>query len=479
MMGWRCPFKLGDGSLNPDLRNRLEQSRQGETLKRWEGLSEGDKKGLENQLLGIDFAQAFGLFLGQGNAAGAPPLNALKAPTIQTGPAQEKFLNMGVKALRTGEVAVMVVAGGQATRLGTTKPKGIWPITPVRNHSLFHLHAEKVLALSQRHGKAIPLLIMTSPSTHDESLAHFEENHFFGLAPGQARFFQQGIMPAMDLNTGQLLFEQPHRVFTAPDGHGGSLAALKASGLAQELWRQGIRHLFYFQVDNPLVRIADPVFLGQHLDANAEISCKVIEKTSPGEKIGIFAEVAGKCHLIEYSDLPGDLAEKRTPDGKLLVRAGNPAIHLFNLEFLLQILEQGSALPFHVARKKVSHVNLQGEWIVPQSENALKFERFIFDLFLSASRWLLVETAREEEFAPLKNAEGEDSPETARAAQNRLFHTWLTRAGAKVANFDPSRGSPDLEICPFFALDEKELADHLPKGISLTAPALIDKKTVR
>ncbi|MFM8934276.1 MAG: UTP--glucose-1-phosphate uridylyltransferase, partial [Gemmataceae bacterium] len=220
----------------------------------------------------------------------------------------------------------------------------------------------------------------------------------------QVRYFQQGTMPAVDLATGRLLLDSPGKPFLAPDGHGGCLSALENQGHLAWMQERGIRSVFYFQVDNPLVKVADPNFLGRHLRAESQASSKVVPKRSAGEKVGVFVSIAGRCHLVEYSDLPQRMAEDRQPDGSLRYAAGSPAIHLFSVDFLRRVATGSGAegLPFHVARKKVPHIDTTtGARAVPATENALKFERFIFDALPQADRWLLVGVTHEGEFAPL------------------------------------------------------------------------------
>ena len=318
--------------------------------------------------------------------------------------------------MRRGEVAALVVAGGQGTRLGFDKPKGLFPVGPA-GESLFQLIAGQVADLSRRYGRPLPLLVMTSPATDAETRAFFAASRDFGLAPGQVRFFEQGTMPAVDLATGGLLLEAPGRLALSPNGHGGTLTALADSGLLTQLRADGVRHVFYFQVDNPLVRVADPAFVGRHIESGSEASSKVVAKTEPGERVGVLALVNGRCGIVEYSDLPRDLAERRTADGRLAFDAGNIAVHLFGVDFLERVTTGAGRLPYHRAKKKVPYFDpATGETVTPAAENALKFERFVFDALPLAERWLVVRCRREDEFAPLKNATGADSPETVRAA---------------------------------------------------------------
>jgi len=444
-----------------DLRQRLESHGQQHVLARWAKLDAASRSELLGQLEKIDLDELMQLYARRDKPGHEVPTADRIAPIPyipHDAPDNAARRAEGESALRAGQVAVLLVAGGQGSRLGFEHPKGMYPVGPVSRKSLFAIHAEKVLALSRRYGKALPFLIMTSPATHDETEAYFKEQNFFQLDPAQVQFFCQGTMPALDLATGQLLFEAPGRLFVSPDGHGGTLMALAKSGLLAQLQKQGITQVFYFQVDNPLVRIADPVFIGHHLHANAEVSSKVVAKVGPREKMGVFASVEGRCTIIEYSDLPESLAHAVEPDGRLRLWAGSPAIHLFSVEFLQRMTRNPQALPFHIARKKVPHVDEAGTLITPKVENALKFERFIFDVLPAADRWTVVEALREDEFAPLKNAEGADSPATVEQALLDQARRWVRAAGGDVAP------GVRLEFSPLYALDAEELASKWTAG---------------
>src|SRR5205085_8721639 len=258
----------------------------------------------------------------------------------------------------------------------------------------------------------------------------------------QVFFCGQGTRPALDLSSGGLLVEAPGRLFLSPDGDGGTLTALAKSGLLDHLRRRGIRHLFYFQVDNPLVKVADPVFLGHHLGADAEVSSKVIPKEGPADRLGNSVQVDGRCTIIEYSDLPEALARQRDERGQLRIWAGSPAIHLFAVDFLGRVTEGETRIPFHIARKKVPYVDESGRPMKPERENALKFEMFIFDVLPLAERWTVVEASRREEFCPLKNAEGADSPPVVRQALSDLAADWLEQAGGTV----PPQANGDVDV---------------------------------
>jgi UDP-N-acetylglucosamine/UDP-N-acetylgalactosamine diphosphorylase len=346
----------------------------------------------------------------------------------------------------------------------------MFPIGPVSNKSLFQLHAEKVLALGRRYGKPVPLLVMTSPTNHDEVVAFFREHRHFGLSPEELVIFRQGTMPAVDLATGRLLLDEPHRLFLSPNGHGGTVIALADTGLLDRLARRGIREIFYWQVDNPLVRVADPVFLGYHRQARAEVSSKIVPKSRPEDKLGNMVLIDGSCSMIEYSDMPAELARQRDEQGRLRFWAGSPAIHIFDVEFLRRVTQSAARLPFHLARKKVPHLDEAGNLVQPARENALKFEMFIFDVLPLAKRWTVVETTRREEFEPLKNATGPDSPATVRQAISDLAADWLREAGLDVAHTAEGHAAFPLEISPLYALDAEELASRVDRAMRIEGP---------
>ncbi|HWE37053.1 MAG TPA: UTP--glucose-1-phosphate uridylyltransferase [Isosphaeraceae bacterium] len=382
---------------------------------------------------------------------------------------------VGAEALSRGEVAVVVVAGGQGTRLGFEGPKGTYPIGPVSAASLFQIHAEKIVALGRRHGRPIPLYVMTSPDNHEATAAFFAECADFGLE--RVRLFVQGQMPAVDGATGKILLAEKGHVALSPDGHGGTLAALAAPApgggpsCLDEMRDRGIRTIFYFQVDNPLVQIADPAFLGLHRQAGAEVSFKVVEKVAPEEKVGVVVRVGGRPQVIEYSDLPAELAERREPDGGLRYWAGSIAIHAFELEFVERLEAGGGVrLPFHRAIKRVRSVDGRGMPVDPPAPNALKFEKFIFDALPLAARWALVETDRAVEFEPLKNATGPDSPASVRQRMSDLFAGWLEGAGATVPRRPDGSVPFGIEISPLYSLDAAELKSKLPPGMAVEGP---------
>lgn len=452
--------------LQDELRRKLQQHRQEHVLAWWDRLNDNERRGLIDQLLGIDLDRLAQLYAERAHTYRAPDSSWIKPLDIVPADAPDNpaMRAAGEEALRRGEVAALVVAGGQGSRLGFEHPKGMYSIGPISRKSLFQIHAEKVSALGRRYGKQPPFLLMTSPATDAETRQFFAEYAYFGLPKEEVFFFCQGTMPALDLAAGKLLLEAPGRLFLSPDGHGGTLTALSKSGLLGQLRRRGIRHLFYFQVDNPLVKVADPIFIGRHLSQRSEVSSKIVPKQGPKDRLGNLVLVDGRCTMIEYSDLPDSLANERDAKGRLRLWAGSPAIHVFDVDFLTRVTEGAGLLPFHTARKKVPYLDDKGQVVQPQKENALKFERFIFDVLPLAERWLVMETSHREEFAPLKNAEGADSPQVVQAALTNLAADWLMRAGVEVPRTANGEPAVALEVSPLFALDADEFARRVGRN---------------
>ncbi len=377
----------------------------------------------------------------------------------------------GEELIRAGRIAAFVVAGGQGSRLGFEGPKGCFPAGAVTDKSLFAIFAEHLVGAKRRYGVDVPWYIMTSPLNHEATTSFFEQHRFFGLSPEHVRFFPQGVLPSLDIVTGQVLLASKGEVATNPDGHGGSIRALAHSGALAEMKRKGVQHLSYFQVDNPLVRPLDPAFIGLHAaasDSSAEMSSKMVTKAYPEEKMGVFCSSAGKVEVIEYSDLPMDLQRERLPDGSLRFVAGSIAIHMIGIDFIDRLANDPSfALPYHRAEKKIPCVDpTTGAAITPTSNNGVKLEQFVFDAISTCKSSIVYETDRAEEFGPIKNATGVDSVESSKALQTARAASWLEACGVSVPR--KPDGSPDctLEISPATATCAAELAKTpLPKAI--------------
>ncbi len=366
--------------------------------------------------------------------------------------------------LRAGKVSLLMVAGGQGTRLGYDGPKGTYPITPVQQKSLFQYFSEKICRFSEKYQVKFTWYIMTSELNDQTTREFFRENKFFGMDEDRVVFFVQGTMPAFGLD-GKLLLGAKDSLALSPDGHGGTLLALKRSGCLDRMKKEGVEYLSYFQVDNPLVSIVNPLFIGLHVLEQAEMSAIMLAKTGPFEKLGNFCISGGKLEIIEYSDLPDALAESRNPDGSLRFIAGSPAIHVISREFVEKLTEKGYLnLPWHRADKKVPYVNDCGELVTPEEINGVKLEQFIFDALPLARKTMILEADREEEFAPTKNKTGVDSVESCKAMQIERDARRLERAGVKVARNAANVAEPAIELSPRVVADDADAVEYCRKN---------------
>ena len=435
----------------------------------WDDLPEVDRENLVRQMDSIDFAQISSLYeqrntppeaLTLADRAMDPP--AYKFSTVPSGGPSclakteisvSEAVRAGEDALHKKSVGVIIVAGGQGTRLGFPHPKGMFPIGPVSRKTLFQIHCEKVLAVSRRYGYGVPLCIMTSPATHEETVEFLDRNNRFGLPKDDVFIFCQGTMPAVSLESGKILLDGKASIARSPDGHGGMLAAISrrkdnTPSVLERLQHRGIERLFYFQVDNPLVQICSAEFLGYHLATDSEFTCQVIRKRFPADRVGNVVRIDDRLYVIEYSDLPESVAQRRNADGSLQIWAGSIAVHLLATSLLDRMAQSTTSLPFHIAKKKVPFIDLEvGELRKPLEPNAIKFERFVFDLLPLANNAVVVEVDIPNHYAPLKNASGtpSDSPETVQRQISDLHTSWLRQAGAVVAP------ETRIEISPLFA----------------------------
>jgi UDP-N-acetylglucosamine/UDP-N-acetylgalactosamine diphosphorylase len=379
-------------------------------------------------------------------------------PTEDLKDLYDRALVRGHELLKQGKVGAFLVAGGQGTRLGYDGPKGEFPVTPIKNKPLFQVFAEQLLAHSRDAGKPIPWYIMTSEVNDAPTRAFFEEHRYFNYNPANIFFFQQGMLPAFDMATGEMLLSEKDSLALSPDGHGGSLRAIDKSGALADMKKRGVEHLSYFQVDNPLVHAIDPLFLGLHDLTGSEMSSKTIAKAHALEKVGNFVVGDNVLQVIEYSDLPDSLARQVGPDGQALFNAGSIAIHALRVSFIERLNHGGQLkLPWHRAEKKVPYVDAAGNEVKPDKPNAVKLEQFVFDAIPLAKNAIVYTTRREEEFSPVKNAQGDDSPATCRRDQIRRAADWLEIAGVKVHRASAAEPAAVLEISPLFATSAQQL----------------------
>lgn len=446
------------GSLSPEGRSRL--CHQLETID-WSGFDELRRKARDGVSEGVDQE-----FLARGSS---PACLRLAAGDPAMARQASAATEAGEKALADGGVGAILVAGGQGTRLRCNGPKGLYPIGAVSNATLFEILLGKLSAIRRRYGRDVPLAIMTSSATDAETRAYLERASFCGLHPDRVLVFQQADLPALAIDTLSMLLDARDHIAMAPDGHGGMLRALSKAGGLDWFGRQGVEHVASFQVDNPLVRPLDPEFLGMHLLNQADITTQVVEKRDPGERVGVVVEADGVTRVVEYSDLPEPLARERLPDGRLRFRAGSIAVHCFRLGFLADAAGSSAALPLHLARKAVPFLDHEGKQVQPTVPNAIKFERFIFDLFPFARRVGAAMIDPADGFAPLKNPPGSaaDGPEHVRTAMVAHAKKLLSRAGIGVAD------GIDVELDATRVLDEQDIRKAMPAGSRIDRPCVV------
>jgi UDP-N-acetylglucosamine/UDP-N-acetylgalactosamine diphosphorylase len=453
--------------------NQLAKHGQEHLLRFYDELSFDEQKKLLEQLEAQDWGMLEGLIESYVRKEPETALSQQIMPApyypAEAGKHTKKYeeaKTRGRKLIAEGKVAAFTVAGGQGTRLGFEGPKGMFTATH-SGKSLFQVFAEQLRKAQEKYKATIPWYIMTSPMNDAQTRAFFKENNYFGLDSRNVMFFPQGTLPSIGLD-GKLLLSSKGELALNADGHGGSLRALRRSGALGDMKKRGVEYLSYIQVDNPNVKMIDPLFIGLHALENAEMSAKMLPKSHAKEKVGNFCLQDGKMSIIEYSDMPAELAELRNDDGSLAFNAGSIAIHIISVGFIDRLTAGTDAqLPYHRAVKTVSYMDESGQVVKPPKPNAVKLERFIFDALPLAKHAIILETDRVEEFAPIKNAEGDDSPATSNHIQTERAARWLGQHGVKVPRDAEGKITAVIEISPLTATEPSDLSNvNLPKEIN-------------
>ena len=432
-----------------NLYTQLQERDQLHVLKFWDELSAEEQHALTQQLESIDMAllDEFTNLLHQTDVM----TQDISPCEVHKRCACKHHQEVGEEIVRKGELGVLTVAGGDGTRLGWSGPKGTYPATPLSGKSLFQLIAEQIVYAQERYGVTIPWYIMTSVSNSELTKSFLLDNNCFGLDRADIFVFEQRQVPTLDEHA-KLILNTKSSIVTNPDGHGGMISGLQQSGALAEMEGRGIQYLSYVQVDNPLARVVDPIFLAMHAtddDSSNEVSSKCVPKTNPEERVGVFCTKDGSVSVQEYSDLT-DAQAAETTDGELTYGAGSIAIHMFSRSFLEQI---ASSLPWHKALKNVQ--GLDGEC------DAVKFETFVFDVLPMAKNSLVVQVKREDEFAPIKNATGDDSPATSQVLQASRSRRWLIEAGIDIED------GAEVELSPLSGASPREIdVSDIPNPIS-------------
>lgn len=486
-MGHELPDASSPSSSPPPqaLLERLKDYGQEDAFSLWDELSSDERDLLVKDIKSLDLSRIDRIIRCSLRSQGAAsptiepvPEGAVSSVDQRTLDQRERWWKTGLKAISEGRLAVLLLSGGQGTRLGISDPKGCFNIGLPSGKSLFQIQAERILCVqrlasqSVNEGSAgfmpIQWYIMTSPFTDDATRKFFESHKYFGLEVDQVTFFQQGTIPCVTKD-GRFIMETPYKVAKAPDGNGGVYSALKTSKLLEDMAMRGVRYVDCYGVDNALVRVADPTFLGYFIDKGVAAAAKVVRKAYPQERVGVFVQKGrgGPLSVLEYSELDQQTASAINQEtGRLRFCWSNVCLHMFTLDFLNQVangLEKDSI--YHLAEKKIPSVH--------GSANGLKLEQFIFDAFTYAPTTALFEVVREEEFAPVKNANGSnvDTPDTARLLVLRLHSRWVVAAGGFLTHSVPLYAT-GVEISPLCSYAGENL-EAICRGRTFHAPCEI------
>lgn len=399
--------------LKREVGEKLEKYNQQRLLREYETLSLQEQKELEEQLEQVDFRLLDKLERYRKSKLPArgkiEPIKAMQKKEIQE--KRERFLKTGYNALAEGKVGAVLLAGGQGTRLGFDKPKGMFNIGVNREVFLFQRLIENLLDSVKKSGRYIYMAIMTSHKNHGETVRFFEEHNYFGYDRNYIMFFKQNMAPSVNFE-GELLLEGKGKLSFSPNGNGGWFSSLLDSSCLNVLQEKGVEWLNVFSVDNVLQRIADPMFVGAVLESGCECGAKVVKKVSPDEKVGVMCKEDGRPSIVEYYELTDELKEELDESGEPAYYFGVILNYLFQISALERIVDH--ELPIHIVEKKIPYMNEEGELVSPKEPNGYKFEELILDMIHMLKDCLPYEVERDYEFAPVKNKEGADSVETAR-----------------------------------------------------------------
>lgn len=437
-----------------ELKERYTKAKQDQVFAFYDTLNDSEKAALYQQLSSFDPEYINTITDNAlnppttddaGKESGVEPLpESATASILDSKPEDiEKWYQIGLDLIAQNKVAVVLMAGGQGTRLGSSDPKGCFNIGLPSNKPLFQIQAERILriqTLASNNAKdkkvVVPWYVMTSGPTRGPTETFFQENNYFGLEKENVYIFEQGVLPCIS-NEGKILLESKGRVAVAPDGNGGIYSALHKSNIVKDMKNRGIEHIHAYCVDNCLVKVADPVFIGFSTSKDVDIATKVVRKRDATEPVGLIVLKNGRPDVVEYSEIDKETAEAKDPKHPdvLKFRAANIVNHYYSFRFLQTVSEWATSLPHHVARKKIPYVDTEkGETIKPEKPNGIKLEQFVFDVFpmIKLDKFACMEVKREDEFSPLKNARGKgvDDPDTSRRDVMQQGLRWVQAVGA-------------------------------------------------
>ena len=404
--------------------NKLKRYNQEQLLDRYDSLTEERKEAILNQIKNIDFEQINELYNSRDKKVEKDENKITNIGYVDKSKLSkeeyDKYYKLGKKAIEDGKYAVVTMAGGQGTRLGYIAPKGTFKIGSGIDKSLFEALSDTIKEARDKYNVSIQWYIMTSRENNNATEKFFEKNDFFGLPYEDVKFFKQGELPMVNTE-GKLLLDETGLIKLAADGHGGVFESLYKNGYLEDMKNRGIEWIFISGVDNVLAGLVDPIAVGLSIDRGTLATGKSVVKRSPSERVGVFCKKNNRPYVIEYTEITDRMANERNSEGELIYGESHILTNLFNIKALENISH--NKLPYHSAFKKVKYMNRNGEIIKPEEPNGYKFESFIFDAFETLDDMSILRVKREDEFAPLKNAEGEDSPNTA----TELYKNFLLR----------------------------------------------------
>ena len=407
-----------------EIKAELKKYNQEHLLNGYDKLDENKKQELLKQIQDIDFELMNYLYESTKNETTTKqdeitPMDYLDKSKLYDD--YKHYETIGKKAIQEGKLAAVTMAGGQGTRLGHNGPKGTYDIGLDSHKSLFELLSDSLKEEGRKYNVTIPWFIMTSKENNKQTVEFFEKHRFFGYQKDKnIFFFNQGELPMMDTE-GKILIGEDGMIKLAADGHGGIYEALVKNNMIEKMKQLGVEWVFIGGVDNCLVKMVDPVLMGIAIDKGVTVACKSVVKANPKEKVGVFCRRNGKPNVIEYTEITDEMAEAKDEDGELIYGESHILCNLFNVSAIERM--GATPLPYHMAYKKASYIDHEGNLIVPDSPNAYKFEAFLFDAFGEVDDMAILRVKREEEFAPVKNADsaGVDCPKTARNLYKK-FH---------------------------------------------------------
>lgn len=395
---------------------KAKQFGQEHLFRYYEELSKAEQAALVEAVSNIDFEQMQELYqlAKSGEVSGQGAITPI--PVTQKDAVSKETLAdweaYGMKLMQEGRFAAVTMAGGQGTRLGHNGPKGTYDIGLEDGASLFQIQCDRLKRRCLSCGHSIPWYIMTSRENHNDTVAFFEAHDYFGYNKADILFFRQFMLPMIDFD-GKIVMDSKATIKEGADGHGGIFRAMAACGIVADMRRRGVEWIFVGGIDNVLVKLCDPLFVGFLGKNGYRLGGKSLIKRDAKEKAGVFCKRDGKPYVVEYTEISDEMAELRDESGTFVYGDAHILCNMFHIDALEAMGSKG--LPYHVAVKKAPYINAEGQVVTPEKPNAYKFEAFIFDAFSQYDDMGILRVDRETEFAPVKNKSGEDSPETARA----------------------------------------------------------------